>query len=482
MNGNSTSKMIKRNAVIILILSLLAITFAGNADAQFWKKKKKKHTQQQSTAPRSDTAAAQKPLTKQQKKEKKRKEKEERKKAKREQKQKEKDAKKKGATNKKPPVKPVVPLVKKRAELVYPATIMKPRYRIDILAELYLDELVKGKYVTYKDKIPDKALPGTAFIEGVNIAADSLKKAGFSVDIYIHDASSFSESPEMLVRGKLDSSDLIIGAVQPQDISVLAAFARKKHIYFVSALSPADGNIRDNQFFTLIEPTLKGHCEWMMHDLAKKHAGQNVTLLYRTANITDEHAYAAISDDTESKVFFKPLLCNILPNKQSLGAVIDSSKTNVVIIPVTDIVYADSLLRVLSHNFPNTHFEIYGMPSWTEIADIHKAKVFPNLHISITTPFNFNPASPSGIYVERAFKKDYAGKTSEMVYRGYETIFWYTHLLKQYGTVFKYTDNASTPFTPFEISPQWDRNNDLLYNENKHLYLTTYENGVGKTE
>ena len=50
-------------------------------------------------------------------------------------------------------------------------------------------------------------------------------------------------------------------------------------------------------------------------------------------------------------------------------------------------------------------------------------------------------------------------------------------LLKEYGTVFKYTDKAPTPFTLYEISPQWDKNNDLLYNENKHLYMTRYEDG-----
>ena len=99
-----------------------------------------------------------------------------------------------------------------------------------------------------------------------------------------------------------------------------------------------------------------------------------------------------------------------------------------MLIPIQDIVYADSLLKVLSHDFPAAHFEVYGMPSWSGIADLHKAKAFPNLAINITTPFNFDAASHSGVYIERAFKKEYAGKTSELVYRGYETLFWYASL------------------------------------------------------
>ena len=122
------------------------------------------------------------------------------------------------------------------------------------------------------------------------------------------------------------------------------------------------------------------------------------------------------------------------------------------------------------------------MPSWEDITDLHKAAAFPNFSVTITDPFNFNSASTSGIYIEHNFKKDYSGKPSELVYRGYETLLWYANLLKRYGTIFKYTDNAPTPFTPFEITPQWDKNNGLLYNENKHLFLTKYEKGKGKKE
>ena len=73
-------------------------------------------------------------------------------------------------------------------------------------------------------------------MEGVNIAADSLRKAGYSLDIYVHDVTSFSESAEMLVRGAIDSSDLIIGAVQARDVPLLAAFCKEKaHLLYISA-------------------------------------------------------------------------------------------------------------------------------------------------------------------------------------------------------------------------------------------------------
>ncbi len=151
--------------------------------------------------------------------------------------------------------------VKKKNTVTYPKSTLKPMYRIDVLMPMYLDELVKGGSVTFQDKLPEKAMPGMSFYEGINIAADSLKKAGFNIDIYIHDIISASESPELLVsQGKLDSSDLIIGAVLSKDIPVLALYANNRHINFVSALSASDGGVKNSPYLTLVQPSLKSHC------------------------------------------------------------------------------------------------------------------------------------------------------------------------------------------------------------------------------
>jgi hypothetical protein len=181
---------------------------------------------------------------------------------------------------------------------------------------------------------------------------------------------------------------------------------------------------------------------------------------------------------------YREVKCDSLPDKETLAAVFDTTKPNIVIIPVLDAKYADSLLTVLSHDFPSTHFEVYGMPTWSSISDLRKEHALPNLSINITVPFHVNASSVPGKYVTRAYKKDYGDKVSEMVYRGYETMFWYANLLKRYGTIFnvKYEDNTTAPFTSFEMKPQTDKNGSILFYENKHVFLTKYEAGINKTE
>jgi hypothetical protein len=379
----------------------------------------------------------------------------------------------------------IKPVAKKKQEIYYPESKRKKRYRISVIAPLYLDELVRGEAVTFKEKVPEKVAPGLAFYQGVKLAADSLKSLGMKLDINIFDAGSFSESPEMLINNRrLDSTDLIIGAVEQHDIPVLAGYAKKKKINFVSAMSNYDGWVKDNQYFTMLQPTIKSHCEFIIDDLSRKYAGSNVTLLYRTSSLADDNAALYILNDLYSDVTFRKLLCNNVPGRELLASVLDTTKPNIVVVSILDAVFADSLLGALSAGFPDTHIEVYGMPGWNAMQKLKSADVYKNLTINVSYPFNFDSANAD---VRRSvagkFAKEFGGAPTEMMWRGYETMLWYGILLKKYGTIFNndYADLSGAPFTRFRIKPRWDRNGYLLYFENKNIYMSTYQGGVYRT-
>ena len=465
--------------VIFLILALVATCVAGNTYAQQQENKSKKKHSKKHEEENSDD----KPIkyTKYERREIRRKERAERKKLKRERRHRREEENEAPAESR----SYKQPKTTDNKTVKYPQSTWRPRYRIDVLASMYLDDLVKSGNVTFKNKMPDKAVPGVSFYEGVSLAADSLKKAGYNIDIYIHDIASVAESPEMLLKkGMLDSADLIIGAIPSSDIPDLAAYAKKRKINFISALSPNDAGVKGNKYFTVMLPTLKSHCEWIVDDVQKKFPGMKVTMLYRTSQEADENAYKYITGYNDGSINYKTFYCSAIPNKENLAPFFDLSKPNVVIIPILDPASADSILKVLSKEFSGTHFEVYGMPSWNAISDLRKEDKLANLSVNVTSPFNFEPASAINNYVARTYKRDYGGKASEYVYRGFESIFWYSYLLKQYGTLFNpnYNDIAYAPFTKFDVKPRRDNDGHLLYNENTHIFLTKYEGGAHKTE
>jgi hypothetical protein len=500
--------MINRKGVLVFLLAILAMSITIDADAQFWKKKsetekskhkadvekkrkeeekrrKEKDKEREKRRQAEEKKRTNKEKEKERRREQRKKEKEERRKKKHEAQQPKPEVVKKEKKEKKEKKDKKKPLPLKKKEIKYPNTVLKSRYRIDVLTPMYLDDLVKGESITFKDKLPEKAQPGMAFYQGIKLAADSLKRAGFKIDIYIHDIASAAEAPEVLLgKGKLDSTDLIIGAVATKDIGQLAAFAGKKKINFISALSPADGGVKNNEFFTLLQPSLKSHCDWIYNDVATNNTGRAVTLFYRTGTIADENAYKYLTTDKVAPIPFNAIQCKKLPTKDSLRRIFDTTRPNLVIVSILDIGFADSLLREISRDFPNVHFEVYGMPTWSSIGSLQKAKAYRNLTVTLSVPFYFDPSQPLVQYIDKNCKAEFGVKPSELVYRGFETVYWYANLLKQYGTIFngKYSDNSSAPLTRFDIKPQWDKNTNLLYNENTHIFLSKYEGGLFKTQ
>lgn len=373
---------------------------------------------------------------------------------------------------------PVRARPKKKPEVQYPRTVYKETYRIDVLIPLYLDELVKNNKLTYKGKVPDKAASGLDFYQGIRLAADTLNAKNYKIDIHVHDIAAPGKSARALVAdGTLNSSDLIIGAVQSSDIPPVAEFAKRNNINFISALSPSDAGVEDNPYFTLIQPRLQTHCEWIMKKIAEKYHKGQITIMYRTSVSSDENAYSYLTNILEENDLRK-LACNTVPDSASLAKIFTKDELNVVIMPVVENGYAETLIKRLYKFFPTYDFAVYGMPSWKTMAGIRKPEAFPNVAVYFTAPFYFDATTNSGQLFFTSFQNRFNGRPGELAFRGFETLYWYATLLKEYGTVFnqEVTNNSKAPFTKFEIKTEWDKSKEkVLYNENQHLYLYRYQ-------
>ena len=370
------------------------------------------------------------------------------------------------------------PRPKKILEVDYPRSVKKEVYRIDVLVPLYLDELVKNGKPTYKGKAPDKAITGMDFYQGIRLAADTLEARGYKLEVYVHDIASMGQGIKTLIsRGTLDSSDLIIGAVQSADIPEVAERAKKNNINFISAVSPSDAGVRNNPYFTLIQPRLQTHCEWIMKKIAEKYHKEQITILYRTSVASDENAYSYLTNILEENNL-RRLLCNKAPDSAELAKAFSKEELNVIIMPIVENAYAEGLLKNLYKQFPGYKFAVYGMPSWRTMSGIRKPEAFPNVAVYYTAPFYFDPTTSGGQLLNMGYQNRYNGKPGEMVYRGFEILYWYATLLKEHGTIFNndINDNKGAPFTKFQIKTEWDKKKEeVLYNENQHLYLYRYQ-------
>jgi hypothetical protein len=420
-----------QRAAIILLLLLLG---SYHSEAQFWKRwfHKKKHSQQADTQ-KKDTVASQ-------------------------------------ASQ--------LPTEKKNKFLInYPASKKKSSYRIDIFVQLNLGD-ISGE--SSKTKLPERIMSGLDFYEGIKLAADTLNALGYNIDAYVHDISEKSNSPEVLIgSGTLDSADLILAALPSRDLLALANFAQARMINLVSATSASDGGVQNNPLFTMLQPTLPTHCQWLMKYVAKQNKGRKVILIHSAASKADENAYKYLTTDSVRDLRVEKVFCTALPQKTRLAPLLDSNVFNILIVGALDEKSVDTFLRSLYADFPRYRFEVFGMPTWKGLPGLHKPEAYPNVEVNFTSPFHYDLSTPLGQTLKGEYKRDCSGRPSENMFEGYETLYWYAYLLKNYGTIFNrsYTDNKTVPFTKFEVKPKWGKDDELLYNENRHLYLYKYQGG-----
>jgi len=360
----------------------------------------------------------------------------------------------------------------------YPESYKRESYRVDVLLPLHLGQLVKDGKPAYTKYIPETSLAGINFYEGVAIACDTLKDSNIKLDVYIHDIFDEAGNIAYLIANHIiDSSDLIIGALQSGDIEPVAHFAKEKKINFISALSPADAGIKDNPYFILIQPTLYTHIQQLTAFSKKRYTDAPRYILYRD-NKNEEEGYRQLQQLLE-KDKVKEIKCTGEPDAFTFKNTFDSTRKNVLYVTFLETGYAEKLLKLLAVRFPGYRFEVMGMPSWKSIYSITQTGNYPNMDIYFTTPFFFDPTTGPGSFIGNEYKKYSLLKPSEMVYRGYESVYWLSHLLHRYGRYFnqQVTDVNTAQFTRYNVEPRYSDENDFLYLENKKLYIYHYSDG-----
>src|SRR5690606_32880871 len=228
---------------------------------------------------------------------------------------------------------------------------------------------------------------------------------------------------------------------------------------------------------TLLQPTLRTHCERIKASVKKRHSRNKVFVYRRFNQEVDETAYNLIMTGEEKR--FGVIDCNQKPSVRHLQELFDSTETNVIIMPVFDTEYAGGLIDQLRSEFPDYRFEVFGMPTWGNRAFIKRNEELINIAFSYTTPFYFDKTTASGKMLSDRYSETFGGTPNEWVFRGYETFLWYAGLLEKFGVVFnsRVNDFNTAIFTEYNIKPARDGSKNFLYNENQHLYLYRYQAG-----
>jgi hypothetical protein len=359
-------------------------------------------------------------------------------------------------------------------------------YRVGIFASLYLDSVFneEGKF-RYSQGIPNFMSPGLDFINGAQIALDSIKLQNQNVKAFIYDTRSYASPLVQLIKSKkLDSLDLIVGSVKDLEYKLLAEFALAKNIPFISATYPNDGGVSANPFTVLVNSTLKAHCEAIYSYILQSH-GTDKIFMVRKKGAQEDKVAAYFKNINEPDR--KPLL-NIQTidfdssfSPEYLQRKLDSNRQTVIIGASLDEAFANTLTAAcykLSASYPIT---LIGMPNWDGFKSLVKKDQYEDFPVYFTTPYFNSKWDDYSKMLTAGYAKKYKGKPSDIVFKGFEATWLFTKLLVTYPNdlMSHINEKDFKVFSEYNFRPVFLKKENKApdYFENKHVYFVRIMNG-----
>ena len=357
------------------------------------------------------------------------------------------------------------------------------RLRIAVLLPLNLDSAFNGyEYKLSNTRIPQYFLSGLDFYSGVMMAIDSLQKENANIEVWIYDTHKANQSTEQLVAQMqpLNFSLIIASISASAEQRVLTAFSAKNSVPIISATFPNDIYLANNPFFMLVNPTWKTHISAIYKYLATNYRGKKIIFFTRKGSLEDRIADEFKTLNAKRVLNFSTIILkdDFLPAE--VLSHLDSTAQNIVLCGSLYESFGQLLIKTLNDNGETYSTVAVGMPTWNEM-DGTTGTASDKIQIVITTPYNYVSGGVFLDSISNNYKESYYSKPSDMVYRGYETMYHFAKLLL--ADPGNFINNASGD--EYKVSNEYNFEPVRLtqtsflpdYLENKKIYYIKIING-----
>lgn len=367
------------------------------------------------------------------------------------------------------------------AQVSYPAP--NKTYHVAIFAPLYLDSAFTGDKLKQERSLPSFSIAGADFVQGAQIALDTINLKGQHVEAFIYDSKSATQPVLSLIKNKkLDNVDLIIGSVKEPEYSILAQFAVQRNVPFVSATYPNDGRIRQNPFLLIVNSTLKSHCEGIFSYILQKHGTDNIYLVKKKNDNRIDNYFKEINwVDGKPLLKIRTIMLDSSISSTGLRYLVDTTKPIVVIGASLDETFAQKLADACYPIQKTNPLVFIGMPNWDGFSSLYRKDVYKDFPIRYTTPHHDVKNNAFKEYLDDKYFRLYRTDPSDMAEKGFETTYNFTSILINHPGNFmeNINDSLYAPLHDFNFRPVYHENNKSIpdYFENKHLFIMQILNG-----
>ncbi|WP_157970263.1 type 1 periplasmic-binding domain-containing protein [Albibacterium indicum] len=268
------------------------------------------------------------------------------------------------------------------------------------------------------------------FYQGFKLAMDNLTQRGNNFKLTVLDSRDNAvENRRMAVSPEVQSADLIVGPIFPQEIEVFSSSSKAGHALQVSPLAAS----KPSQFMhpnlvSLIAP-IDLHSFGIADYIEKIHRRDDQVILINKA-------------DEESVEFLTPLKRSFGEKGIQFTEVNDVNKVrdilnlvgnNIIVVGSTNKYAVNSILTGLVDlkDELDVKIDLFGHPNWSRGSfDTFNLEL---LNTKISTSFYVNADKSTVRDFQRKYRDEFKIEPTEYAYKGFDTGFFFGYMLAKYG-------------------------------------------------
>lgn len=277
-----------------------------------------------------------------------------------------------------PPSSPPKPIT----EIKTPVKPEKKEIKLALLLPLFLDKNLENDTAAQPFILP-QSQNALAFYEGALLAKDSLQKKDIDLELSVLDIGEDTSARQALLLNHqmLKSNNLVIANFISSQCSTAASIAGQLSMNLVLTQYGQTSMIEKNSHVALAVPASYTQCRLMSKFCYDSYKDDNVAIV--SGPQKREIELAAVFKSSFDSLYGNLNVTFISKGDtslKSLNSYIDSTKSNLIIIPSSDESYVSSLLNVYDRLERN--IKVVGLPTWENFETVHLGK-YENLQVLI---------------------------------------------------------------------------------------------------
>ena len=296
--------------------------------------------------------------------------------------------------------------------------------KIALMLPLYLDDndtVAVHRLEEEPEKIFERSEIGLAFYEGFLLALDTLRKAGFEVDVTVFDTENRPWKVRQLVKQqKLKGFDLIIGPLYGKVFNEVADYAYQNCIPLVSPTLKGDGVVAGNDYVLKMIPSEEAMVAELGRYLAFSDSTENIILHYGAENELGlvRKFRKAVSGMGMQTAMFRELNIYQASSDSIRNSLSVLGRSNLIILSTNEVRLA-KLMRNMSNWLEEARVVTFVPNAWQKFNNV-EMDYFDRFRVHLSAPFHVDYQRLDAQNFVRLFRQKFKAEPSTFAFRGYD--------------------------------------------------------------